>query len=170
MIKPEELKRLLDFTYSAHQEHNKNKDFRQNGKVPFVIHPLWCATMLLNDTRIPFEERRIGYQALLLHDVLEDTTLELPDYIEAEVVDLVKHMTHQTWEEEQHVDQKPVFVQLLKLIDKVASMYDETVRPDPQRRKEWKELIQKLLKNVETQYKDSRIVTVAHAILNNTDW
>lgn len=39
-IEPKNLKRLLDLIYSAHQEHNTRKDFRQNGKVPFIVHPI----------------------------------------------------------------------------------------------------------------------------------
>lgn len=170
MIEPKEFKRLLDFVYSAHQEHCVKKDFRQSGKVPFVVHPIWCAIILLNDTRVPYEERRIGYQALLLHDVLEDTSLRLPDWVEPEVAKLVEEMTHETWEEEKAIDKKSSLVQLLKLCDKTASMYDENVRPDPQRRHEWKELVQKLLKNVEPNYKDSRVVSVAKSILENTNW
>lgn len=170
MIEPKEFKKLLDFVYSAHQEHCVKKDFRQGGEVPFVVHPIWCAVILLNDTHIPFEERRIGYQALLLHDVLEDTSLKLPDWIEPEVVKLVQQMTHETWEEEKAVDKKSPLVQLLKLCDKTASMYDENVRSDPQRRREWKELVKKLLDNVEQNYKNSRVVLVAKVVIENTDW
>lgn len=172
MIEAKEFKRLLDFVYSAHQEHCTKKDFRQDGKVPFIVHPIWCAMILLNDTRVPYEERRIGYQALLLHDVLEDTSLKLPDWVEPEVAKLVEEMTYETWEEEKAIDinKKSPLVQLLKLCDKTASMYDENVRPDPQKRHEWRELTRKLLKNVEQNYKNSRVVSVAKAILENTDW
>ena len=170
MIKPEEFKRLLDFTYSAHQEHCTKKDFRQEGKVPFVVHPIWCAMMIINDTRVPYEERRIGYQAMLLHDVLEDTSLPLPEWVEPEVVELVKAMTHDTWEEEQDIDKKSSLIQYLKLCDKTASMYDENVRPDPERRRQWKELMQRLLEKVEKNYPDCRVVTTARSVMENTDW
>ncbi|MEK7564725.1 MAG: hypothetical protein AAB394_02045 [Patescibacteria group bacterium] len=170
MIQPKEFKKLLDFVYSAHQEHCIKKDFRQDGKVPFVVHPIWCAMVLLNDTRIPYEERRIGYQALLLHDVLEDTSLKLPEWVEPEVAKIVQEMTHETWEEEIDIDKKSSLVQLLKLVDKTATMYDENMRPDPQRRRNWRELIEKLLKKVEPNYKDSRVVSLAKTVLENTDW
>ena len=104
--------------------------------------------VLLNDTRIPYEERRIGYQALLLHDVLEDTSLKLPEWVEPEVAKIVQEMTHETWEEEIDIDKKSSLVQLLKLVDKTATMYDENMRPDPQRRRNWRELIEKLLKKL----------------------
>lgn len=169
-IEPAKLKQLIDLAYSAHHEHNTRNDFRQNGQVPFIVHPLWCALILLNDQRIPFVERELGYQVLLLHDVLEDTSLEIPDYVDKKVLELVKEMTHKTWEEEQNIENKSDFVKLLKLCDKVASMYDETVRQDPERRKEWKTLTQKLLQAVERHYGNIRLVILAKAILDNTDW
>ncbi|MFA6304928.1 MAG: hypothetical protein WCV73_00370 [Patescibacteria group bacterium] len=169
-IKPTNLKQLLDLAYSAHQEHNTRKDFRQDGKVPFVVHPMWCALTLLNDQRIPFEERELGYQVLLLHDILEDTSLEIPDFVEPKVLECVKEMTHDSWEEEQNISDKSNFIKLLVLCDKIASMYDETVRNEPQRRKEWKILTQKLLTDVEKHYGSIRLVTLAKAVLNETDW
>lgn len=169
-IKPMDLKRLLNLAYSAHQEHNTRKDFRQDGKVPFVVHPMWCALTLLNDQRIPFAERELGYQALLLHDILEDTNLEVPDFVEPKVIECVKEMTHDSWEDEQNIASKSNFIKLLKLCDKIASMYDETVRQEPQRRKEWKILTQKLLDDVEKHYGNIRLVTLTKAILNDTDW
>ena len=169
-IPPEELKRLLDFVYTAHQEHNTRKDFRQEGKVPFVVHPIWCATTLLNDQRIPFEQRRIGYQALLLHDVLEDTSLPLPDFVGPEVKDAVEQMSHGTWEDEQVLEGKSDFVKLLKLCDKMSSIFDETVRPDPQRRSEWKALTTRLYEDVKEAYGETRIVTLCKAMLDSTDW
>jgi len=170
MIKPKEFKKLIDLTYEAHQEKCTRKEFRQEGKVPFVVHPLWCALMLLNDTRIPFEERELGYQVLLLHDFLEDTSQKIPDYINPKVVNLVKEMTHQFWEEEKAIDEKSDFVKLLKLCDKLASLYDENIRPDPKRRREWKKLIERLLSAVQKKYGNIRIVTMAKALLEETDW
>ncbi|MBU0598344.1 hypothetical protein KKF61_05165 [Patescibacteria group bacterium] len=169
-IEPKNLKRLLDLIYSAHQDHNTRKDFRQNGEVPFVVHPMWCAFILLNDQRIPFEERELGYQVLLLHDILEDTSLEIPDYVDPKVLEHVKEMTHDTWEEEQNINSKTPFIKLLKLCDKIASMYDETVRDEPARRNEWKALTQRLLVDVESHYGKIRLITLAKAVLNDSNW
>jgi len=169
-IEPKNLKRLLDLIYSAHQEHNTRKDFRQDGKVPFIVHPMWCALTILNDQRIPFEERELGYQVLLLHDILEDTSLTVPDYVDQKVLDYVGEMTHDTWEEEQNIENKSEFIKLLKLCDKIASMYDETVRDEPQRRREWKALTQKLLNDVESHYGNIHLVILAKAILNDSNW
>ncbi|MFH1207858.1 MAG: hypothetical protein V1668_04690 [Patescibacteria group bacterium] len=170
-IEPKNLKQLLDFVYSAHQEHNTNKDFRQQGKVPFIVHPMWCALTLLHDQRIPFEERKLGYQILLLHDVLEDTGLALPDDLDKKVIDGVKEMTFENWEQEKNqLENKPIFIKLLKLVDKIASMYDENVRPDATKRREWKEVTQKLLTDVENHYGNIRLVILAKAILNASNW
>jgi (p)ppGpp synthase/HD superfamily hydrolase len=169
-IPANEFKRLVDVAYSAHQEHNTRKDYRQDGKVPFVVHPLWCALTMLNDQRIPFDERRIGYQVLLLHDVLEDTDMQVPDDVPEEVVSLVRDMTHASWDEEQDIFAKTDFVKMLKLADKIASMYDETVRPDPVRRRQWKELTERLAVDVEAHYGNIRLVTLAKAILADTEW
>lgn len=169
-IEPKKLKRLLDLVYTAHQEHNIKNDFRQEGKVPFIAHPIWCALTLLNDQRIPFEERELGYQILLLHDILEDTSLVVPDFIDRKVLDCVREMSHDNWEEEQDIENKSDFIKLLKLCDKIASMYDETVRNESQRRREWKILTQKLLNDVENHYGNIRLVTLAKAVLKDTDW
>ncbi|MDP2918253.1 MAG: hypothetical protein Q8N68_02025 [bacterium] len=169
-IEPQNLKRLLDFIYTAHQEHNTKNDFRQDGKIPFIAHPIWCALTLLNDQRIPFKERELGYQALLLHDILEDTSLELPDFVDHEVIELVKEMTHQSWEEEQNIENKSHLIKLLKLCDKISSMYDETVKDEPLRRKEWKILTKKLLDDVENHYGNIRLVTLSKAILEDSPW
>jgi len=164
-IEPKKLKRLLDFVYSAHQEHNTRKDFRQDGKVPFIAHPIWCAFTLLNDQRVPFEEREIGYQVLLLHDVLEDTSLKIPADIDPKVLEYVQEMTHNTWMEEQDIEGKSPFIKLLKLCDKVASLYDQTVSKEPQKRREWRALTRKLLKDVEDHYGEIRLVRLAKAVL-----
>ena len=80
-------------------------------------------------------------------------------------------MTFENWEQEKsQLENKPIFIKLLKLADKIATMYDENVRPDSIKRKEWKELTQKLLDDVENHYGNIRLVTLAKAILKDTDW
>ncbi len=169
-IDHEDLKRLIDYVYDAHQNHNTKHDYRQKGRVPFFTHPLWCALTLLNDQRIPFEDRVIGYQALLLHDVLEDTSVGIPDFVSQQVKDLVNQMTHGTWEEEQKLENKSPLVILMKLHDKLSSMYDESVRADPVRRKEWRQLLECLLVETKKYYPEARIIPIVESITANTDW
>jgi hypothetical protein len=49
-----------------------------DGTTPYAIHPIWCATTLLAETTLSAEIRFTGYQVLLWHDMLEDTSLPLP--------------------------------------------------------------------------------------------
>ena len=59
--------------------------------------PIWCGMTLLTETRLPEEIRFTGYQALIWHDVLEDTNLPLPDGTDLEVIRLVQEMTYQSF-------------------------------------------------------------------------
>lgn len=178
MVQAEDLKKYFDFAFDAHQNHPiaQGKDYRQADEqgvrqLPYIVHPYWCALMLLNDSHLPRDVRETGFKVLLLHDVLEDTTLPLPDFVEPRVVELVKEMTYETWEEERDaVPKKSIDVKLLKLVDKVATMYDEAMRPDIKKRREWKQLTQTLLEDVSKVYPDSRIVTIAKAIIPTLDW
>ena len=169
-IEPKDFINRINHSYKGHQECNTKNDFRQGGTVPFVVHPLWCAMMIVNDSGIPFEIKRVGYEVLLLHDVLEDTSLGLPKDVDPEVEKIIKEMTHDTWEEEQDLSGKSDIVKLLKLYDKVATLYDETIRPDTQRRKEWITLIEVLMKEVEKLYPKARILSVARGLLKDTKW
>ena len=177
-IQPEEFRSLVDYAYRAHQEHatkispttGKIATMRQRGKVPFLIHPLWCALTLLHDTRVPWEDRRIGFQALLFHDVLEDTTLPLPDGLEPRAVALIGEMTCDTWEEEIAIENKEPLFYLVKLIDKLSTTYEEGVRPDPVRRAQWLELNRQLLTRVREYYPNSRTAVMAAAIIADTEW
>lgn len=170
-IDPEELKKTIEFAYRAHQEHSTNSEFRQDKTVPYIAHPLWCAMVLLNDDRVPLVERQVGYQALLLHDVLEDTSLPLPDGTDPVVAELVQDMTYASWEEELvEVPKKSSLVKLMKLIDKAATMYDESIRKDAAKRRQWVEFTQYLLKETEKHYGDIRTVGLVKGILSQTDW
>lgn len=179
MIQSEELKKYLDFAYSAYQENNiTNQEYRQQGKIPFMVHPLWCASMLITDTQVPYEQRKLGFKALILHDVLEDTSLKLPDWVEPEVKDVVKELTFEDFQ--QTIEQYPsksIFIKLLLLYDKLSSMYEkhvgitgktEDIRAT--KRRLWKELTLKLLEEVEKEYGNIRIVQIGKVIAENTNW
>ncbi len=173
-IESAEFKKIIDLAYSAHQEHNNKAEFRQGGTVPFVVHPFWCAMMLLHEIKVPIEQRQIGYQALLLHDVLEDTTLELPADLSEEVKRAVEAMTFETWQQEKEaVIKMPPFLKLLKLYDKVASIYDEGVsahKENGQKRQQWRRLTESLIEDVEKHYGKLRITSVARSVIADTNW
>lgn len=170
MIKSEELKKYLDFAYSAYQENNiTGQAYRQGGKVPYIMHPLWCASMLVADTEVPYEQRELGLKALILHDVLEDTSLELPAWVEPEVKEVVKELTFESFEQaKRDYPKKSSFMKLLLLYDKLSSMYENHVQE--QNRGDWKKLVLQGIEEVEKEYGNVRIVQIGKAIAKNTDW
>jgi len=170
MISSEEFKKLLDFAFDAYQHHNTSgQAYRQDGNVPYMTHPLWCSLMLLADTRIPREERERGAKALILHDILEDTDLPLPEWVPKDVADLVKEMTFENSEHAlREAASKPIHVKLLLLVDGLSSMYEEHV--SPQRRARWKAAVMQATEEVEEHYGNIRIVQVAKSIAENTKW
>lgn len=170
MIDYPELSRLIQFIFDAHQNHNLTPQvYRQGGKIPYAVHPMWCAMMLLADRRIPLEERKLGCEVLLLHGVLEDTDVELPDYVDERTKELVEKMSYEDWEKYQkRVTEEEPFLKLLLLLDKVESMYEDSV--SEWKRKDWKKLAQQLAEDTEEHYGDLRVVQVAKEIIDNTDW
>jgi (p)ppGpp synthase/HD superfamily hydrolase len=170
MIAADEFKKLIDFAFEAYQKNNTSgQEYRQDGKVPYIMHPLWCASILITDTRIPYEERERGFKALILHDVYEDTNLDFPDWVEPDVKAIVKELT---FESSDHalalVQSKPINIKLLLLVDGLSSMYEEHV--EPQRRKKWKAMMEIATKEVEEHYGNIRVVQLAKSIIENTNW
>ena len=180
MIKSEELKKYLDFAYKAYQENNisnPNQTYRQDGKVPYMMHPLWCVSMLIADTQIPWEQRELGFKALILHDVLEDTSLELPEWVESEVREVVKELTFKNFREAaREYSKKSPFIKLLMLYDKLSSMYEDHVGVFDgkikrySKQKLWKRFTVEGIKEVEKEYGNVRIVQIGKAIVENTNW
>lgn len=178
MITSKELKKYLDFAYKAYQENNiTGQDYRQKGKVPYLTHPLGAAILLISDTEIPIKEREIGFKALILHDVLEDTSLKLPNFVESKVKKIVEDMTFENWEEaERKIPEKPINVKLLILYDKLHSMYEMQVGMNDsksyreKKRRDWKKAVGNLINEVEKHYGNIRIVQIGKAIIENTKW
>ncbi len=170
MISADEFKKLIDFAFEAYQKNNKSgQEYRQEGRVPYIMHPLWCASILIADTRIPYEEREKGFKALILHDVFEKTNLQLPDWIEPDVKALVKELTFKSSDQAlTSAQSKPINIKLLLLIDGLSSMYEERV--SPQRRGRWKATIEIVVKEIEEHYGDIRTIQLAKSIIANTDW
>lgn len=135
-----------------------------------MVHPLWAGTMMLADQRLPFELREVGYQALLLHDVLEDTDVELPDWLDPNVSTLVEDMTLPDDFKKAVViiAQKDIFVKLLILYDTLENVYEEHVTE--WKRPFWKQGVEVLIREVEQEYGDLRVVHVGKAILEHTNW
>lgn len=163
----EELLTMIRHAVYAHQVNpNQPKDALRfwDGKTPYVIHPIWCAMTILHETQLPDEIRLPGYQALLLHDVLEDTQSSLPDNLDERVVALVNGMTFDSFQAEQAViwDQ-PDEIKLLKLYDKTSILLDAVWMGD----KKWNNLVDytlALADFVEETYGVLNIVRIARAL------
>lgn len=165
-------RKLFEFAHDAHQNHNiQGQDhIMRRGIYPYIIHPMWAAGTLIADPKIPKEERILGYQILVLHDVLEDTSEKLPDWVNDEVKSGVESLTHDNWEEEQEAITKYTpFLKLLKLCDKIQTMYELAVE-DPKKAHEWKQLIERLVVDVEKHYGKTRVGMIANALLADTQW
>jgi len=176
MITADEFKKLIDFAYDAHQLHVNahGSTMRQQKNVPFVVHPIWCSLMILNDASILRIQRELGFKVLLLHDILEDTTLPLPPDLSEEVVGLVGDMTYKNFDEEKElVPKKSAFVQFLKVIDKVATIYDNYGNESffkPERKKDWRKYTELLLKNTEADFGNTQSYKIAKTIVENCGW
>ena len=172
ILDPELTKKLFEFAHDAHQNHNtQGQDHvMRRGMYPYIIHSMWAACTLIMDPKIPKEERIIGYQILVLHDVLEDTSKKLPDWVSDEVKAGVQSLTHNNWQEEQEaVTHYTPFLKLLKLCDKMQTMYELAIN-DPIKARQWKTLIKNLVRDVEAHYGKTKVVVTANALLEDTKW
>lgn len=155
------------FTKHAHIDQPKTPDEKvrfHDRKTPYIVHPIWCAMTLLSETKLDESIRFIGYQALLFHDVLEDTNAVLPDEINSDVKELIKSMTFISFQEEtQGIWQCSILVRLLKLYDKTSNLLDGSHMSD----KKWNtyvEFVITLIADVETNFGQLNIVKMAKAI------
>jgi (p)ppGpp synthase/HD superfamily hydrolase len=163
------LKSVIDLSCRGHSYHPRQpgKAFRKwDGRTPYFAHPVWCATMILHEPRLPEALRRRGAQALALHDLLEDTTLELPDTLSPAVRRLVRQMTFEGGSAQEHDElwTRPPEVRLLKLYDKVCNLLDDGFMPEEKRRKSRRH-VRRLLADVEAHYPGTNIARFARALL-----
>jgi (p)ppGpp synthase/HD superfamily hydrolase len=162
-----ELARLIDFALTTHarQPIRPPKAYRKwDGKTPYSIHPIWCAMTLLHETALSEESRYAGAEALILHDILEDTTANLPEGTSEDVRSLVQDMTFASTDEEMELvwNHKP-FVRFLKLYDKVSNLMDG-VWMSEERREEYVEYTKRLADDARANFGELDIVKIAHAL------
>lgn len=122
---------LLSSIAHAHTAHSKHGLSPEDAVrfhdhlTPYLVHPLWCAATLLQESALPQELRQRGSIALLWHDTLEDTSLPLPPSTTEDVASLVKEMSFSSFLEETiELWSKSDEVKLLKLYDKVSNLLD----------------------------------------------
>jgi (p)ppGpp synthase/HD superfamily hydrolase len=161
------LSALISFAVDAHRDSatKPSKAVRKwDGKTPYGIHPTWCAMTLLTETTISEELRITGAQALLLHDVLEDTTAVLPEGTPAAVRKLVEEMTFEGSDEEmEHIWSRSLECKLLKLYDKVSNLLDAAWMT-AEKRSRYAAYLAKLCDAVEPTYGRLNIIRIARAI------
>ena len=130
--------------------------------------------MVLNDTSLSRAERENGFRVLLLHDVIEDTRASLPVDLPSEVVGLVREMTYENFDEEKKiVPGKSAFLQLLKIVDKVATIYDNHGSEhifSAERKKDWRSYTELLLQNVQSEFGHTQVFKIAKTIVANCGW
>ncbi|MBS3072173.1 hypothetical protein J4408_04240 [Candidatus Pacearchaeota archaeon] len=86
-----------------------SKAFRKHdGKTPSYTHSLWCLI-------------------LLYHDLLEDTTLPLPDWLPNDIIRGINDMTFESFTKETKlIFRKNKEIRLFKLYDKVNNLMDSS--------------------------------------------
>ncbi len=161
--------RDVDYIIMAHRDYptTGHKAFRKwDGKTPYYTHPLWCASMIATETRLEEEIRNVGCKVLLYHDVLEDTTLLLPDWLSVEVQQLIHEMTYPGGfsQEIEQIWHKSNQVKLYKLYDKVSNLLDGSWMSEG-KRGEYQRYTQALKLDVESSYGMLNITRIAGCVL-----
>ena len=155
------------------QAHNhfakeNSKRFRKwDGETPYYVHPLWCAMTIASETKLDKRTRDEGFQALLYHDLIEDTTLAIPEECKASVIPIIRDMTFESFNEEmEKIWGKPKEVRLYKLYDKINNLMDgEWMKPE--KRRIYEEYTMRLCENVEREYGELNITRIARSILES---
>ena len=163
----EKLLDLIGFVFRAHSEGatKPSKAVRKwDGRTPYATHPVWCAMTLLTETTLPESLRQRGAAALLLHDVLEDTTFGLPEGTPEDVRALVDEMTFESSDEEmKQIWSKSNEVKLLKLYDKTSNLLDG-VWMSPEKRGRYMVYLLQLCESVQPIYGELNIIRIARAV------
>lgn len=155
--------RLCMENYTNHRLWDKN--------TPYFVHPVWCAMMFLQETKLPaygaiFREECA--LALLFHDWLEDVEQPLPNLNDA-IKGLIKEMTFSgekgsTEIEIRGIWSKEPLIRLLKLYDKVSNLLDGAWMPDEKWNEQYVPYVLRLANDVEANYGDLNIVRMARAV------
>jgi hypothetical protein len=134
---------------------------------------LGAALLHLADTFLPFKQRELGFKILLLHDVLEDTSLSVPDWVEAEVRKGVEEMTYAGSDSIQAkrkwIQSQNPFIRLLILYDMFWSLYERHVSGSAERKTAWAKAVLDLADDAEKNYGDIRIVQIARVVASNAN-
>jgi len=160
--------RDLSYVIEAHDKKARKPENRVrnfDNQTPYSIHPIWCASMIRQEPSLPEKMRLNGSQALLYHDVSEDTTAELPEWLSDDVKGLVSELTFESSEDEwETLWNKDKQIRLLKLYDKTSNIMD-SVWMKPERRQQHLTHLKKLCEDVEQNYGELNITRFARTLL-----
>lgn len=163
-----QISHLIIFAIHAHAMQAKipKKRFRVKTGLPYALHPLWGALMMVLEPKLPKKLQWLGFQVMLLHDVLEDTTASLPRRISGRVRHYISEMTFSGGfkEEIREVSKRDPFLHLLKLYDKVATLYDAAIEDDNEKIRVWIYFTRYLASVVRQHFGTLRIVTMAEQL------
>lgn len=156
--------RDLAYIIDAHSNKSGNRTRKWDMKTPYYVHPIWCAAMILHETSLPGDIRKDGSQALLYHDVLEDTTAGLAPWLSGRVRSLTMGMTFDSSEDEwENLWKRDKEVRLLKVYDKTSNLLDG-IWMTPERREKHVTHLRRLVEDVEGNYGGLNILNVAKTL------
>ncbi len=163
------LEGLIAYIFVAHSTGalKPSKAVRKwDGHTPYAIHPTWCAMTILTETTLARDVRERGAAVLLLHDVKEDTTFNLPEVPE-DVSRLVDEMTFESSDEEmEKIWSRSDEAKLFKLYDKTSNLLDG-VWMGPEKRAKYEQYLLRLCETVQPLYGELNIIRIARAICAN---
>lgn len=157
------------FVINAHQNLAKspNKTVRRfDNETPYSIHPLWCATMIAAEVSLPESLRTEGTFTLLYHDILEDTTADIPSNLPPDIRKSIEDMTFMGGMSQEMIEiwGKEPKIRLFKLYDKVSNLLDSAWMT-PERRRIYVEHTRKLIEDVEKNFGPLNIIKIAKTIV-----
>jgi len=160
----------INYVIDAHTHHSKkpSKAYRKwDGKTPYFIHPAWCAMTISTETELEQKTREEGILTLLYHDILEDTTKELPSELDSRIKYLVNEMTFSGGNEQEmkEIWSKPNEIKLYKLYDKVSNLLDASWM-DAEKLKRYRDYTYGLAHEVEAQYGNLNIHKLANGLFS----
>jgi len=166
----ENFQRDIAYIIDAHQNHptKPSKAYRKwDGKTPHYTHPLWCAMTIAAETGLDSHLRQEGIVALLYHDVQEDTTVPLPEWITPAVKERVQEMTFDCFDDErERLWVRSQQTRLYKLYDKVSNLLDGSWM-SPEKRKTYEQHTKRLCDDVQQHYGRLTIVKIAGSVLGD---
>lgn len=168
MLKGKEISDLITFTVNAHEQFARkpSKKVRLWDKsTAYGIHSVWCATTLLHETKLSEPLRIICFQALLLHDIIEETTQNLPDNIDPQVRELVNEVTFISTEEPiKKIWERSDETKLIMLYDMVSNILDGSWMSEKQK-EFYVSYTRRLADFVQERFGNLNIVKIAYSVL-----